>query len=78
MTARDREQLQGFVKELSGIAEELNDISRGVKSSFKNIGNEQCAKVIDRAIDDCKRARGRLQNMRFNQEGDRRGPSHID
>ena len=63
MDAKTKKEVDAIVAELDSIIKELKDISSGVKKDFKNIGNEQCSACIDRAVDNYKYVRKKLDNM---------------
>lgn len=63
MDSSARNELNSIIRELNSIISELEDISRGVRYDFKNIGSEKCADCIDRVLNKYYTARQRLNNM---------------
>ena len=56
-------ELYSIKQELRSIISELDDISAGVRTDFRNIGNVRCAQSIDSVTNKYRNALSRLNNM---------------
>ena len=63
MDSSARNELNAIIRELNSIITELEDISSGVRTDFKNIGNDKCADCIDKVISNYRSAYRKLKNM---------------
>ena len=63
MDSGARNELNSIIRELNSIITELEAISRGVRSDFKNIGNDKCADCIDRVLNQYYYVRRKLNNL---------------
>lgn len=63
MDSGARNELNAIIRELNSIINELEDISRGVRYDFKNIGNDKCADCIDKVLSNYYTVRRKLNNM---------------
>ena len=63
MDAKAKNELDSIIQELNSIISELESISSGVRSGFKNIGNEKCADCIDKVVNNYYTVRRKLRNM---------------
>lgn len=63
MDSGARSELNSIIRELNSIITEMEDISRGVRYDFKNIGSEKCADCIDKVLSNYYTVRRKLNNM---------------
>lgn len=63
MNANSQYELYSIKQELQSIINELDDIAKGIKKSFTNIGNEQCAACATRVADKYRAAKRKLNNI---------------
>ena len=63
MDSSTRSELNSIIRELNSIITELEDISRGVRYDFKNIGSEKCANCIDNVLSNYYTVRRKLNNL---------------
>lgn len=63
MDSGARNELNSIIRELNSIIAELEDISRGVRSDFKNIGSEKCSASIDKVLSNYYIVRRKLNNL---------------
>ena len=63
MDSGARNELNAIIRELNSIIHEMEDISRGVRYDFKNIGSEKCADCIDKVLSNYYVVRKKLNNV---------------
>ncbi len=63
MDASTRREINSIRSELQGIINELDSISSGLKTDFKNIGNERCAKVVSKVAEQYRVVKRKLDNL---------------
>lgn len=63
MNAKNREEVENIKMELRSILSELESIKNGVRSDFKGVGSEVCAKKLQNVVDRLSKARGALGTM---------------
>lgn len=63
MDANSQYELYLIKQELQSIINELDDIAKGVRRDFSNIGNEQCAQCVTRVADNYRTAKRKLDNI---------------
>lgn len=63
MDSGAKNELNSIILELNSIIAELENISYGVRSNFKNIGNERCADCIDNVLSQYYTVRRKLNNI---------------
>ncbi len=56
-------QLEDIKTELRKIINDLEDVSNGVRTNFKGIGNERCANCLDQVVEQYRRALTKLNNV---------------
>lgn len=77
MCANAKNEISAIRGELSSIIRELEGISRGIRTEFSGIGNEQCANCIDRVIDKYYYVEKKLNNVNTNNLADWYADSHT-
>lgn len=63
MDANAQYELYQIKTELQSIIDELYNISGGIKNDFEGIGNIQCSNSIVKVINQCKKAKTKLNSM---------------
>ena len=63
MDASTRRELDDIQSELQSIINELSNIAVGIRTDFKNIGNDRCAQAIERVADQYRTVKRRLYNI---------------
>lgn len=63
MDANAKAELASIKVELNSIISELDSISDGVRQDFVGVGNEQCANCLDRAINQYRAVKRKLDNI---------------
>lgn len=63
MDANSQYELYLIKQELQSIINELDDVAKGIKKDFTNIGNEQCAACVTRVADKYRTAKRKLDNI---------------
>lgn len=58
-----QEELYQIKRELQSIINELESISRGVRSEFVGIGSDKCASCITSVVTTYKKAKRRIDNI---------------
>ncbi len=63
MDQSSQKELNSIKNELQRIINELNDISRGIRCGFSNIGEKRAADCVSRAAERYKSAKRKLDNI---------------
>ena len=63
MDSGARYELDSIKRELNSIISELEDISRGVRNDFTNIGSDKCADTIDKVVSNYYTVKRKLDNI---------------
>lgn len=63
MDSATRREISSIKTELQSIINELDSISIGLKTDFKNIGNDKCAQVVANVADRYRNVKKKLNNI---------------
>lgn len=63
MDAKAKKELNSIKRELNSMIMELEEISDGVRTDFKGIGNDKCADCIDNVISQYRYVQKKLNNI---------------
>lgn len=63
MDSATRREIGSIKTELQSIINELDNISIGLKTDFKNIGNDKCAQVVANVADRYRNVKKKLNNI---------------
>lgn len=63
MDASTRRELSNIKTELQSIINELDNIAVGLKTDFKNIGNDRCAQAVTKVADQYRTVKRKLNNI---------------
>lgn len=63
MDSATRREISSIKTELQSIINELDNISIGLKTDFKNIGNDKCAQVVANVADRYRNVKKKLNNI---------------